>query len=82
YECSFIPADNVTLCTGFETEYVVYWAETEIGTVGQIVDNIDGTILAYVSQSETGTYIIEWEDGTFAECAVIGDVANLCLFTP
>lgn len=78
YSCSFNQPNNSTLCSGTKTEYIVLWNGI---ASGDVYDTSNEQGLASLSQGKTGAFIIEWLNGDYGECTVVGDVATLC-FTP
>ncbi len=84
YQCSFDAVQDVTVCEGSTTGYVVEWMDDPQSgvTVGDVYDLSDGTFLAQIIQGQTGAFLIAWADGATGECTVVGDVATLCVEVP
>jgi len=74
---------DVTRCSvGVNVAYFVVWGDVDGVTLGSVYDSQDVSLttpLAYIAKDPSGVFQVQWANGDYGECQVIGNQLQLCV---
>lgn len=74
---------DVTLCSiGVNVAYVVVWGDVNGVTLGTVYDSQDvnlTTPFGYIVKDTSGVFQVQWANGDYGECQVLGNQIQLCV---